>query len=389
MLSLTILADLHLRSNEPYDGVGYSRLDEKLNCLKAAVDHAVKNNHRMLILAGDIFDSREPPEWLRAKFLKELAPCFGHDVKNVQVSILVGNHETNGETHCYESLQTLQSIPGLSETLPLHIISKPMSIVYHRVQFNLVPYLKSAEAIDAVTKWTGHDATGDKLKILIGHFQVDGAELSGGNAFQIPTILRPHHFSGYDLTILGHVHQRQIHSNDDITWSYIGSPLPQDFGERDDTWPKGFYSLEISEVAEGPLDTDRCKLKPDLQLIPFESTPFIQLEITEEEGFDDDHCSYLEGVIAKVVFVGSEEFLKGKDVQEWRKHCRQLDREGYAAKIICETRCTDRQITQEIEEPDVKLDDSMKRLCKERNRELFLPDGIRFVEEAHNEIARD
>lgn len=386
MFSATILADLHLRSTEPYDGADYSRLDEKLNCLRAAVRHALDNHHDMLILAGDIFDSREPPEWLRAKFIKELLPCFGHEVKNVQVYILVGNHETNGKTHCYESLQVLEHAHW--GDLPLHIVSKPKTLwrgPNQEIGIHLVPYGKSAETIEAVTKWEGHDLpeSSQKLKILIGHFQVDGAELSGGNAFQIPTILRPHHFTGYDLTILGHVHQRQIHNTGETCWSYVGSPLPQDFGERNDAWPKGFYSLDLT------YDEETEEFHSVYDLVPFESTSFVQVEVTEELTNWEAINDRMKGVIAKVVFVGSEEFLKGEDVQGWRKFCRQLDKEGHAAKVLCETRCTDRQIIQEVEEPDTKLDDSMERLCKEKNRELFLPDGIRFVEEAHNAIARD
>lgn len=377
---MSVISDLHLRAHESYDSRGYSRCAEKLQVLRTVVQHAVDNQHDMIILAGDIFDSQDPPDWLRANFLECLTPCFQ---RGIEVFIIIGNHETNGETHCYSSLQTLGAM--LLQGWLLHVISQPRTIHQEpQILINMVPYMKIEPTLDAVTNWKGHNQSAEHIKILIGHFQVDGAELSGGNAYQIPTILRPHHFSGYDHTLLGHVHQRQIHSSGETDWCYVGSPLSQDFGERDDVQPKGFYDLQIIE------DEHTRALSTYLQLVPLKSTPFVQIEVGEEtDGFSDRIQEKSKDAVAKVIIVGSQDFLKSEKAQQVRRAAKHFEKEGHAKKIIINTRCTDRQIIDAPEEESVHLDDSMERLCKEKGKEPFLPEGQRFMEEAHNALARD
>ena len=385
MIKLSIMADLHLRATEPYDGKNSSRLDEKLGALGAMVNNAITDNHEMIILAGDTFDSQDPPEWLRAKFIDALDPCFCQDLR---VYILVGNHETNGQKTAFDSLVSLQNALHGSRDWPLRIITEPTIVKYDKVIFNLVPYCKPEAAIEAVTSCPDVD---NKSKILVGHFDVDGAQASGGNSFKIPTILRRHHFDGYVMSFLGHIHQRQVHLTADRLgfWTYVGSPVYQDFGERDDTSPKGYYEVTVDD--DGDVEyTD----------IPIVSTEFTQVEATEEtlSSIKENGTTSpvqelrraLKGKICKVVFIGTEDFLKSSLVQKYRLRFRKLEQDGYAVKVICDTRCTDRQIiNQEESAPEAEgLDVSMEFLCKERDAEAFLAEGRTYLEAAHNAVAK-
>lgn len=74
--TFVLLADLHLRDNDPLgrgSGLENSRLQRKLSILQAAVRRAVEEQ-ATLVLLGDIFDSPRIPEWLRLKFFQTIAP---------------------------------------------------------------------------------------------------------------------------------------------------------------------------------------------------------------------------------------------------------------------------------------------------------------------------
>jgi len=384
-LTLSILSDLHLRANEATDGPNYSRCDEKLDALRSMVAHAVADHHDMLILAGDIFDSREPPEWLMAGFIGSLEECFKH---GIHVYIIVGNHETNGTSHCYMTLKTLERFslhPGNS--WPLHIVDEPKTLLREPdVLIHMVPYMKSEETIATVTNWWHHslEESKDRTKILVGHCSVDGAELSGGNAYHIPTVLRKHHFSGYDLVLLGHIHQRQLYPGEDLSWGYMGSPLHQDFGEVQDAFPKGYYELCITNSEYDGNDFS-------LDTIPVESTPLIQVELEEGDTLTKEVRTQMSGTICKLMLSGSETWLKSEEVAEIKRKCRAAVKKGKVVKVVVSTRCTDRELVQaeeEVEEQGIKLDDSLQRLCKEKDKEAFLPDGRTYLEEANNALAK-
>jgi len=379
-LQFTVLADLHLRATEPYDTGSFSRVKEKLQILRDAVSRALLQPQKLLFLAGDIFDARESPAWLRAAFLKELTPCF---TQELEVYLLVGNHETNSQVNTFADLQMLDRMHD--GEWPIHIITEPTSLSFGGVLFHLVPYGKADAVISAVTEWAYLKES--TQKVLIGHFDVDGAEQSGGNAFQIPTKLRQHHFEGYDLVILGHIHQRQIHIGAHSTWTYVGSPLCQDFGERADASPKGFYEVAYHPEARNHVQAPGW----EFQTVPTKSTPLVQVEVhegTEGAEWGVKLPEHLQGNICKVIFIGSAGFLSGPEVQSWKKLCRALEKDGTAVRIFTELRCTDRELTQVEETPEVRLDDSMERLCTEKDQKDLLPDGKRFMEEAHNALAQ-
>ena len=375
MFKFSVLADLHLRSNEPYDGRIKKRLGEKLNVLQQFFTHAVDDHQDIVFLAGDIFDSREPPDWLRAEFLKVVMLATSN---KLQVYILVGNHETNGVTSVYDAIDVIaeQHVPLL------RIIKKPFKINAQGVNINMVPFCKPEEATAAVL-----DVNPDnKVNILIAHFDVDQALPSGGSAFKISTILRTHHFQDYDAAILGHIHQRQTHKiptgRSGAIWTYVGSPLCQNFGERADQAPKSFYSVTC--------DGDELSIET---IALADTTEFIQIDITEQTtAIETAIKEASKDRICKIVFSGSESFLRSTTIKSWQELARDLEKTGHAVKIITEIICTDREIlaADDAEDPipeSANQDDQLKRLCTEKNRDDLLDEGRRYLEEANSEIA--
>jgi hypothetical protein len=77
-----------------------------------------------------------------------------------------------------------------------------------------------------VAAWINEQRTNSMLSLLLGHFQVAGAQQSGGTAL---TGVDKHCVEWVDLGLLGHIHKPQrvcanVH--------YVGSPFQQHWGEK-------------------------------------------------------------------------------------------------------------------------------------------------------------
>jgi DNA repair exonuclease SbcCD nuclease subunit len=362
-LKFTFIADLHLKAQEPLSTSSYDRTEEKLRVLRQAAEYAVEKDHDFLVLGGDIFDNREPPDRLRAKMLEAINV-------GIQVIIMVGNHETNLKNHAYESIQALT----YDDSWWVKVVDGPINLVYpdSSTLIRIVPYMD----LERVTEAVLNPPAGSEVKILLGHWDLDGAISSGQSEYKIPTLLRQHHLEQYNFTFLGHIHNRQEHLGD-VNWMYVGSPVYNTFGEVDDTKPKGFLSVELSNELELSYD-----------IIPAKTTGLDSLFI--EEGDLDVDVLALRGEIIKVIFRGSKSFVQGKEVQEIRSKIKAMEGNDLV-KVIFESRLTDLEIQEAGEDEDVDSDltVSLERLCTEKNKEKLLPDGIKLVEEAQNEIGQD
>jgi hypothetical protein len=118
-------------------------------------------------------------------------------------------------------------------------------------------------------------ATMQKLRgrdsVLLGHFQVVGAEMSGGSAvtgIQLKAIKR------FGVTFLGHVHRPQALSE---TAFYVGSPFQQNFGEAG----------ENKRVAVFDLDTFKITWVPLVGYPEYRTVPFKEWAAQVKEGSED------------------------------------------------------------------------------------------------------
>ena len=366
-MKIVIISDLHLRAKEPLDSVHREwRLEEKLGVLKLAVKETLDQG-AMLIIAGDIFDSREPPEWLKLKFWEVLAPLF--QSVHHSIYILLGNHDSNLEHHAFESSQFLTD----SLTQNIFVISQPEIIMTKLAELFLVPYLTQDRLKQAIEEYLSTIKTDSRRRILVGHFDLDGAVM-GPAQIPIKAKLHPTDLMGFDAVILGHIHKAQSGNFSNGVWIFIGSPVYQDFGELQDP-EKSFVVLEVSE--------------DDLTLttIPTDVTPLAELEIQEtDEDLDEEMLEQVNHCAIKVVFSGSESFLKSTKVVEFRQEFQAMEAGGKFLKVIFDTKCTDRQLSEATESSST-IEEEMIRLCKERDSEQYMNIGLELLQEARNEAA--
>ncbi len=365
-----LISDLHLRTKEPLDGPTPWRLEEKLRVLRDAVETYMAEGDALFVL-GDVFDTREPPEWLKLKFWECLVPIFMENDpdRRHQVFILLGNHDSNLQHHAFESDDFLVSC--LTDNVK--IIDAPTSELISGTTFTMVPYCKQDDMKAAINKALESDFIQDSgnSHVLLGHCEVDGAVM-GPAQIRIKAQVHPSDLVGFSAAVFGHIHQAQGGRYEGGTWHYLGSPVYQDFGEMEDP-TKGFGIL----VADPDME---------LRIQPTNPIEMVQLTIEDTEEPTDAELEAIHDKAVKVIFRGEESFLKSKDVSTMREFWLDQERKGEIRKVMFDTFCTDRQVDN-ADEQAASLEEEMRKLCAERDAEKLLDIGMNLLQEAKDEAA--
>ena len=109
------MADFHLSLRETHaitTEEGNSRLQDKLRLISESVQYAITNKADMYISAGDEFDSLNPPELLRYKFIEVMAPLFE---AGIPWRLIMGNHVYNATYYNMMSEEKLLKLLGKTE----------------------------------------------------------------------------------------------------------------------------------------------------------------------------------------------------------------------------------------------------------------------------------
>ncbi len=217
----------------------------------------------LLIIAGDIFDSANPPQealTLYYTFLSELA----RKVK-CRTLILGGNHD---------SPATLHAPREILRALDVHVVAAPPAdpaaalLELSDAVVCAVPYLRerdvrtaqpgqSADLVAAAIREgigrhyadilaRARTIAGDRVIVGTGHLTATGSTASPsertihiGNLGAVDTAC----FTGFAYTALGHIHRPQrVGAGDSVR--YAGSPIPLSFSEVD--LPKEFRVIDIA-----------------------------------------------------------------------------------------------------------------------------------------------
>lgn len=207
----------------------------------------------LVVVAGDLLDRAIAPYDALAMVLdavRRLAEAGGH------VVAIAGNHDS---VALFDLLAPLVGDAGI--TLASHIrppaaggvVTIPSRDGAEAASVGLFPFLYEAQVVDylaATEEWfKGYDARVQAIckalaagldpravRILTGHFFVDGAELGGGERkVQVgPQYAASAHAipASVQYVALGHVHRPQEVPGASVRARYSGSVLPLDFSER-------------------------------------------------------------------------------------------------------------------------------------------------------------
>jgi exonuclease SbcD len=208
-----LIGDSHIQRTDPLgiieeDGLN-TRLKDKLSAISFCVDYAVKHNH-MIVFLGDTFHALNPSETLRRMFWKTLKPALD---KNLQIRILIGNHDTTGQSYNFSSDKEILASN-------IKIIQTYESEVFGNQICHYMPFAPK----EKILEWFKNVKSND---LVLGHFEIEGAELAPDN-MTIRQGLKLSDITG--MCLLGHIHKHQILRQSPLV-AYVGSNVKCDFGE--------------------------------------------------------------------------------------------------------------------------------------------------------------
>jgi len=277
-MKIIISADFHLSLRETHaitTEEGNSRLQDKLKLISESVHYAIDNKADMYISAGDEFDSLNPPELLRYKFIEVMAPLFE---ANIPWRLIMGNHVYNATYYNMMSEEKLLKLLGKKE---FQIIAELSTEEFKGYPLSYVPWVRVPEAIEFLKAYP--------QRFVFGHMPIEGAvlndyEITSKEGIPVTALINQ------KQALFGHFHKPQLMPD----WGYIGSIARQDFSERDQD--KGFIEFSIDPLIRN--------------FIKVNDRPFTQYEFSEP----DDPIEFIEqltlnGDIVKVKLTGTDKWL--------------------------------------------------------------------------------
>lgn len=227
-MKILLTADWHLKAKHPYSdmvpGYMWDRLcNEKLNVLRRMAEYTNKLKVDLIVVAGDVFDTSNPPEALKAEVVKVF------QLFDLPVRVITGR-------------------PGD------HDFVNPQNFVLMDIR----------EALINDSKIYIHDKNfyeDEQIpKTLFYHNMLDGI-----NEFYKKTVkMSDEKFSGYNTILMGDYHSywHKQYANKDFIYS--GPPYPTRFGEES----AGFVIADISD--SGKLNSHKFYRMKTFRFVEFE-----------------------------------------------------------------------------------------------------------------------
>jgi len=364
-ISFIVTADLQLNKtythskNIPttllgFEGLWNLRLIDRVANFKKAVDKAVAAKVDFFVIAGDIFDKFNPPEEIKALFIRMIEPLIA---ANIKLFLIIGNHDTDGKS--YNLAGESELIELIQQSKSIVIVDKPWK--YEKGDFKLLmlPWM-AVEDVNQYMQKIGNNF------LVFGHLPVNGAVL-GAHEFLEEHAINPIVFKNQKMVYLGHYHRHQkIEKN----IYYVGSIARQDMGER--TEEKGYMYCTLKN---GEMDN---------KFVSVEDRPFLLWEITE--GGVDIYDKFekegdLNGAVIKIKFIGSNIWYHSID----KKRVLHTAVDNSAVKVFIEW--IDSKKIQ-FREPEVTIEsefeEGIKHLVKKENKEEWLKTGLKILAEVQD-----
>ncbi len=261
-------ADLHIGVErygriDPDTGLS-TRLSDFLKVLDELVDYALSESVDMVVFCGDAYRRRDPSQTHQREFAKRMG-CLASN--GIAVFLLAGNHDLPsaiGRANSVEIFDTLAVLNTYVGDKPgTHLIDTKSG----QVQVVALPWIhRSALLSKNEFKNLTAEQINEKLQqklgnilareidsldssipaILAGHVTISTARVGSERTMLVGqdyvmlhgSLSRPE----FDYVALGHIHRRQILSENPPV-VYAGSLERVDFGDEGDE--KGFYAVEL------------------------------------------------------------------------------------------------------------------------------------------------
>ena len=184
-----------------------------------------------VLILGDTFDRRKYVNFFSYKRAREMFFDILYQ-KNIQVHMLVGNHDTY-----YKNTNSVNSCDLLlQEYGNINVIESPKTINVHGVDICMMPWI-CPENEEASIK----EIENTTAKICMGHFEIEGFAMYRGSPSSEG--LQRELFHKFFYTFSGHYHHKS--SVGDI--HYLGNPYELTWQDYND--PRGFHIFDLDDYS--------------------------------------------------------------------------------------------------------------------------------------------
>jgi len=218
-----------------------SRLIDFSNTFNNIIDNFIKRGVKLIVLTGDIFETRSPTSAQLNAFSKCIrrATDFG-----LSIVIVVGNHDqqrvistTTVDIFNHLKLDKVIVFPEMG----VHSIKDDDGSTFHLI---LMPY-RDRRMLNATTNNDAINILKNRLnefsstligtKIVVGHFMLERTdEQENPDSFSINELVLPWNmFNVVDAVVMGHVHKHSVVLEKNPVIIYSGSMERVSFGERE------------------------------------------------------------------------------------------------------------------------------------------------------------
>lgn len=251
-MKLAVIPDMHFRGK---------KLEDKKAAWEATIKEIITRKIHGAILPGDTFDKQNIAG--REQSLGSIWKAFVDPLSDLSnligvtgsqqflISMLLGNHEIG------TGLSALEPFKNTN----IGVIDGFKIDEYDDCIIAYIPWVRD-DGRNEVDQWLQQikerfGKTKGKMKIVIGHLTVRGAQLNSGirlmgSEFELTQ--EQLESTGADLIVLGHIHKRQ--QIGDRIW-YVGTLSQNDFGEEGN--PSGFLLIDTEARTHEFIDIEAPK----------------------------------------------------------------------------------------------------------------------------------
>jgi len=244
-MKISILSDFHF---------GYAwntRLEEdSFQNAKEAVEKSLDSD--LILIIGDIFDSRNPNTEILARAFKilskplleknkgvKLLNLLDKPIEKISERTLRGTHERRGD---YQ-INTLEALEQTGFIINLHQNGIVFEKDNQKVAIQGLSGVPERNAHSALEQWNPKPVQGC-YNILMIHQSIEPFVYS---PLEPPTLNLSNLPKGFDTIIDGHIHTNHLEKIDNTTFIIPGSTVITQFKKEEAENPKGFYKLQLPE----------------------------------------------------------------------------------------------------------------------------------------------
>ena len=236
-------ADLHLDS--PFRGIGdaapalKNRLQSAtLAALRRVVDHTIQSSADFLIVAGDIYDSKDRSLRALVSFRREMERLAE---RNVPVFIVHGNHDPlNGWGSGFQLPPNVITFGGRTDTEPYLRRGREAA------EITGVSYTRERVTDNLASSFRPSGAAPYSIAVL--HANVGR---QSGHADYAPAAVGDLTSAGFNYWALGHVHTRSVLAAEPAMVVYPGNTQGRNPRE---TGPRGCYQVDVDTYGRAHLE---------------------------------------------------------------------------------------------------------------------------------------